>query len=82
MTVARQGATATLLHDGRVLIAGGSGDRSAELFDHATGGFSLTGRMTAERGGGAIAIRLTDGRVYIAGGGRGPDAFSAEIYWP
>jgi WD40 repeat protein len=36
MTIARFGHTMTLLSDGRVLAVGGSGDRSAEIFDSGT----------------------------------------------
>ncbi len=54
MLAARDSHTATLLPDGKVLIAGG-GNRivvlaSAELFDPATGGFAETGSMTTPRG--------------------------------
>src|SRR5664280_2427204 len=45
MTVVRNGQTATLLLDGRVLIAGGSRDNSAELYHPQTGTFSPTGPM-------------------------------------
>jgi hypothetical protein len=58
MTTAREFTTATLLDDGRVLIAGGSWDShgleiapaSAELFDPATATFSATGSMPYGRG--------------------------------
>jgi WD40 repeat protein len=65
--------TATLLPDGRVLIAGGvkgsvdSVTGTAELYDPATGIFTATGQMTSPRRSHAAAV-LPDGRVLIAGG--------------
>ena len=75
MTRARARHTATLLADGRVLIAGGSRDRprSAELYDPSTGTFTTTVDMTTD---GGPATLLPDGRVLIAG------ESSAEIYDP
>ena len=83
--------TATLLLDGRVLIAGGnvSGQHplaSAELYDPATGTFSATGSLVVARGF-HTATLLADGRVLITGGtsdGWVGDHFlsSAEIYDP
>jgi hypothetical protein len=76
MTTARSGQTATLLSDGRVLIAGGlsalnvvTGKEilaSSELYDPSSGTFSPTGSMTTARTG--PATLLSDGRVLIAGG--------------
>jgi hypothetical protein len=76
--------TATLLTDGRVLIAGGTmivgmGPNfglglslktlsSAELYDPRTGTFSFTADMTMPRDGHAATL-LPDGRVLITGGG-------------
>ena len=80
MSAVRAGETATLLHDGRVLFAGGYNCApagadgiwaSAELYDPATGTFSPTGSMAAPRQQ-HTATLLADGRVLIAGGLSGP----------
>ena len=93
MSTVRSNQTATLLSDGRVLIAGGEfippGQNtytslvSAELYDPTTGTFSPTGRMTTARGC-HTATMLSDGQVLIAGG-FGYDSVplaSAELYDP
>jgi hypothetical protein len=74
MHTARRDATATLLKNGKVLIAGGSTlgraatvYASAELYDPATGLFTQTGSMTAARTD-ATAVLLSNGKVLIAGG--------------
>jgi hypothetical protein len=89
MTTARVGHTATLLSDGRVLIAAGYGPSgpvaSAELYDPATGRFSPTAPMATARADHAAAV-LVDGRVLIAGGadvgGFSSPLASAELYDP
>ncbi len=63
--------TATVLADGRVLIAGGDDGHgsvsSAELFDPQTMRFSSAGSMLDRRDG-FTATLLSDGRVLVAGG--------------
>jgi hypothetical protein len=64
--------TATLLANGKVLIAGGTwgdfgGSNIAELFDPASGLFTSTGTMTVGIGAFAAATLLPDGKVLIAG---------------
>ena len=82
--------SATLLQDGRVLIAGGyhvdsKGDYQyhdeAYLFDPATNTFSSAGKMKDARSD-HTATLLKDGRVLVVGG-KGSDYFeSAEIFDP
>jgi hypothetical protein len=79
---AREGATATTLRDGRVLIAGGENGyegtyETAELYDPSSGTFSPTGSMAVQRFG-HTATLLADGRVLVVGG----DTASAELYDP
>jgi WD40 repeat protein len=90
MTIGRDSHTATLLLDGRVLIAGGEGydaARSAELYDPKTGKFSPTGSMSVGHEV-ATATLLLDGRVLISGGWEYTDrnhrveSASAELYDP
>ena len=80
MIQARRLHTATLLEDGRVLVAGGYFDAicttaSAELFDPTTGTFSSAGFMLTERVN-HTATLLKSGEVLLAGGsnGRAPDS--------
>jgi hypothetical protein len=83
----RSGHTATLLPNGRVLIAGGMRRnqdfyRSAELFDPTTGKFSATGEMQVARVG-HVAVLLRSGKVLIAGGWIGHGVTDdAELYDP
>jgi uncharacterized protein (TIGR03437 family) len=85
--------TATLLLDGRVLLAGGdssyataNAESSAEIYDPVAGTFAPTGSMTTPRDG-HTATLLPNGKVLIAGGGprisgSGYSLSSAELYDP
>ncbi len=67
----RERHTATLLPDGKVLVAGGSSGAesldSAELYDPATGKWNATGRLNGPRDA-HTAMLLEDGKVLILGG--------------
>jgi hypothetical protein len=84
---ARDAHTATLLSDGRVLIAGGLDESnfpaSVDLYDPATSTFSPTGSIATARVS-HTATALSDGRVLIAGGldEHGSNLASAELYQP
>lgn len=90
MGIARGGAMAATLPDGRVLVAGGTNNstvgslQSAEVFSPQTNSFSSAGigPMVTPRWS-AAAARLPDGRVLVAGGYQ-PSSYltSAEVFSP
>jgi hypothetical protein len=89
MTTARRLHTATLLPDGKVLLAGGAspaGDRvaSAELYDPTTGAFTATGSMVAARFDHTATLLPGPGGKVLIVGGNLPDGStaSAELYDP
>jgi hypothetical protein len=77
--------SATLLRDGRVLVAGGlsaSGQlASAALYDPVANTWAGTASMLQARNG-HTATLLPDGRVLVAGGFGGSYLNSAEVYDP
>jgi hypothetical protein len=85
MAVERVDHTATLLDDGKVLIAGGSfEDSRAELYDPADRTFTPTAGAMGTVRIAHTASRLADGTVLLAGGaGQGGLVLtSAELYDP
>jgi hypothetical protein len=91
MTVPRVSHTATLLPDGRVLMAGGysgiaggsfaGASVTAELYDPDTGTFTPTSQMSSPRFWHSATL-LNNGKVLIAGGYPAPPVSSAELYDP
>src|SRR5437764_9136216 len=81
LAIARSGHTATLLHNGKVLVAGGFDGNitlaRAELYDPAKGTWSTTGSLKTARAY-HTATLLANGKVLVAGGGNN----SAELYDP
>ena len=89
MAQARQLHTSTVLKDGRVLVAGGTGASgqalaTAELYDPATGTWSSVPSMNTARLSGHTATLLTSGKVLVAGGKVSSTTHtnSAEIFDP
>ena len=87
---AREQHTATLLPNGRVLVAGGVNNfgilNSTELYDPATGTWSGTGNLNTGRAG-HTATLLPNGKVLVAGGyanclGQCAILNTAEVYDP
>jgi len=89
LATARSGHTASLLPDGKVLIAGGVDSMqqtlaSAELYDPASATFAMTGSMNMDREN-HTATRLANGEVLIVGGYSSTTSTvqsTAELYDP
>ena len=76
LATARYAHTATLLPNGKVLVAGGNSSiLTAELYDPATGTWSPTGSATT---GSSTATLLQNGQVLVVGAGTA----SAQLYDP
>ena len=92
LTTAREFQTATLLPNGKVLVAGGAIDfdrnssASAELYDPASESWTATGSLNTARYSNTTTL-LPNGRVLVAGGFNGSDSggnilSGAELYDP
>src|SRR6266550_3634306 len=86
LNTARDNHTATLLPNGKVLVAGGAGNisnflNSAELYDPASGSWTATGSLNTARYS-HTATLLPNGKVLVAGGFNGSFLTSAELYDP
>jgi hypothetical protein len=85
MTTARSEHTATLLDDGKVLVAGGFPSTTVDLYDPTTGVFATGATMVVPREGQAATL-LTNSKVLMAGGGdfsvNSQVLSSAELYDP
>jgi hypothetical protein len=86
LNTGRYGHTATLLNNGKVLIAGGTNSStgalsSAELYDPTSGTFTVTGSLSCACR--YSATLLTNGMVLFSGGFDGTNGVSsAELYNP
>ncbi len=90
----RAWSTATVLPDGRVLVTGGSGEpdklvnvnNSAEIWNPATGAWTVGASGNRARLYHSMALLLPDGSVLVGGGGASADSpvnnLHSEIYYP
>ena len=86
LNVPRLGATATLMPNGQVLIAGGQNDmgflNTTEIY-YPEGNFIFPGPLLSVPREGATATLLPMGGVLIAGGDAGEGAWSTmDLYTP
>jgi hypothetical protein len=97
MNHARVYHTLTMLADGQVLAVGGeatsdqtqvtTGVLPAEIWNPATGQWTVVASMSAARNYHSTATLMPDGTVLVAGGGHedsgtGPGQYSAQVYSP
>src|SRR5712691_582500 len=86
LAISRSSHTATVLANGKVLVAGGTDTAkildSAELYDEATGTWSPTGSLRGARVSHAATL-LPTGKVLVSGGRVGIASIkTAELYDP
>jgi hypothetical protein len=88
LVTAREAHTATLLPNGKVLVAGGTFPSltSSELYDPATNIWTATGSLATARGDHTVTL-LPNGKVLAAGGDISTTSMitgttaTAELYW-
>jgi hypothetical protein len=88
MSAVRESHAMTVLADGRVLVAGGVGNlagqthlSSAEIYNPATGTWTVTGSLGTARQYHRLT-RLPSGKVLAVGGNNGPALTSTELFNP
>ncbi|MEA2387649.1 MAG: hypothetical protein QOG41_422, partial [Thermoleophilaceae bacterium] len=85
MAIGRAHAQGVLLHDGKVLVAGGNFGgvypRNAELFDPGAGRWSNGGYLSKGRQFAAASV-LESGKVIVSGGFNGSVLGDADLYDP
>ena len=84
LNIARKAHTATILSDGKVLIAGGENSEGqvevSEIYDPDSGAFSASAKLNISRAN-HTATKLADGRILIIGGhNRDSSLKSTELF--